>query len=379
MKILHFITGLQNGGAEGVLVRLILSDNINEHLVVVLTSGAQHVSVLKDSKVDVVLLNYDRGFLFGFWRTLLSLKRLRVYKPNVIQTWMYHADFFGSIFSILLSCPIVWNIRHGEISKDTVKFKTRTILKLCAYLSWYIPRSIVVCSKRSAEVHSAIGYNEKKFIVVPNGVDTNKFCSSYGNAASLRNELKISSDSFVFGFAGRFHSQKGLHIYAKSIDTFLRTLKDDIGKVYFLFVGRGVSSANFQLVSLFSDKALRRCIFLDEQSDMLRYYLALNTLVLPSIAGEGAANVLLEAQACGVPCIATDVGDAHRIVVRPGIVVEPRSSSMLAGALIDMYQHDIVREERERISSLIVRDYSLGGMTRNYQKVWSSATVNYNV
>jgi glycosyltransferase involved in cell wall biosynthesis len=68
---------------------------------------------------------------------------------------------------------------------------------------------------------------------------------------------------------------------------------------------------------------------------MVPLYNASDVVVLPSSWGEGFPNVLGEAIACGIPCVATDVGDSARIVAESaGKVVPPSDAHALADAVL---------------------------------------------
>ena len=112
IKVLHLITGLGNGGAEGVLVRLCTRDISSEHVVVALIKGGIHANTLRNSGIPVYELDLKRRV----WdpRNLINLELiLKKEKPEIVQTWLYHADLLGGIFSKFNGIPVVWGIRHA--------------------------------------------------------------------------------------------------------------------------------------------------------------------------------------------------------------------------------------------------------------------------
>lgn len=92
-KILHVITDLEQGGAEGVLYRLIAADSYNEHVVVSLMSIGYYGPKIESLGIKLYTIEFKRGSF-----NLKGLKKLiniiKIENPNVVQTWLYHADFF---------------------------------------------------------------------------------------------------------------------------------------------------------------------------------------------------------------------------------------------------------------------------------------------
>ena len=97
MKVIfHIITGLNDGGAEAVLCRLCVFDQSCQHIVISMMDDGKYGAHLKQSGIVLHCLNLKSGrvSLSGLW---VLFKLLRQYKPDVVQTWMYHADLIGGL------------------------------------------------------------------------------------------------------------------------------------------------------------------------------------------------------------------------------------------------------------------------------------------
>ena len=96
MKIIHVITGLNNGGAEAILYRLCKYDKSNKHTVVSMMDSGKYGELLRNENIDVYTLNMSAGKL-TFNGIINLYKIIKKFKPNVVQTWMYHANLLGGI------------------------------------------------------------------------------------------------------------------------------------------------------------------------------------------------------------------------------------------------------------------------------------------
>ena len=90
MKIVHIITGLGDGGAEHTLFKICKYDEINKHIVISLKGRGKYFSLLKKINTKVYCLNINLFFIHRFF---FLVRLLRSLKPDVVQTWLVHADF----------------------------------------------------------------------------------------------------------------------------------------------------------------------------------------------------------------------------------------------------------------------------------------------
>ena len=96
MKILHLITDLDYGGAENFLINLIKQKEIRKHKtrVIVMTSGGLSVQSTVKEGIDVQTLGLKRGE-FNPLRALKLVRMIKKFDPDILQTWLYHADLLG--------------------------------------------------------------------------------------------------------------------------------------------------------------------------------------------------------------------------------------------------------------------------------------------
>jgi glycosyltransferase involved in cell wall biosynthesis len=208
LKILHVITGLNDGGAESALYRLCKHDQLNSHIVVSMMGQGKYGPLLQEIGVRVICLGMPQGRvtlngLFQLWRSI------RESKPDVVQTWLYHADLIGGVVSRLAGVVnVFWGVHHSNLSPGTVKGKTIVVAKICSIISSWVPKNIVCCSQSAVEIHVALGYSREKFRVVPNGYDLSDFKPNLIARESVRASLKIDPRVTLLGMVARYDIQK---------------------------------------------------------------------------------------------------------------------------------------------------------------------------
>jgi glycosyltransferase involved in cell wall biosynthesis len=349
MKVLHIITGsgLYTGGAERTLFNIAtrLQGRIRSE-VIALTRVGPFGKQLLDAGVDFISLGMSRGPL-----ALSELPRLSRLiadrRPDIVQTWMYHADLLGGIAARMANVrAIVWNIRSGNLSWSLVKATTILTANLCARLSHFVPQRIICCSARSRDTHARRGYAQEKLIVIPNGCDLSIFYPQTEAGAALREELHIPHDSLVIGCVSRWDPLKDIGNLLEA----LRIIRGIFPRVQLILCGLGLHNGNRALNDLIGTKGLHNSVHcLGGRTDVAKVYSTMDLLALPS-RGEAFPNVVAEAMACGVPCVVTDVGDSALIVQDTGKVVRPRDPARLAQACCSLIE--IGEVERRRLGRL---------------------------
>ncbi len=370
LRVVHVINGLGVGGAETMLYRILAHrrPSVVDARVVSLSKGGALASRVRELGVPVEELDL-RGPA-GLLTAVPRLRKvLRAANADLVQTWMYHADLLGGLAARWERIPTVWGIQNTNLLWGTSKWSTRLIVRFLALLSRVVPRRIVSCSREAERVHVAKGYDQSKFVVVPNGSDTVSFFRSASKRGELRARLGIAPVAMVVGHVGRFHPQKDHR-------TFLRAAGLLGGRrpaPLFLMCGEGVGPDNAELRRVAGEAGIeRQCLFLGPREDMAAVMNALDVLAVSARAGEAFPLVLGEAMACEVPCVTTNVGDASFLVGDTGRTVPVGDPAALATALAEILEMPTpVREQLgARARARIAKEFSIERIARLYEDLY---------
>ena len=370
ISVLCLITSLSAGGAQTMLYRLMSRlDRAKFKPQVVSMMDLGPVSEqIRALGIPVRSLGMSQGMPNPL--ALLKLVRsLQCDKPDVIQTWMYHADLLGSFAAKLAgNIAISWGIHHSHLSGTESKKLTRVTARLCAQLSRWAPRKIVCCSESTREAHAALGYASEKMVVIPNGYDLDAYKPDLAARRSVRRELGISETAPIIGLAARFDPQKDHRTFLKAAGLLHRDRPD----VHFILCGEQITKQNIDLMNWINGANIQdRCYLLGHRDDIPRINAAFDIASLSSLT-EAFPNVVAEAMSCGIPCVVTDVGDAALIVGETGLVVPPRDPTMLADAWRTMLNMD--RETRIQLGLVarqrVMENYNLSQIVSRYERLF---------
>lgn len=373
MRILHIMVDLDVGGAETMLKRLIESNpaSIPETAVVSLTSLGVIGESLRARGVYVHTLGIRSAF--GIPLVLWRLVRLiRATRPDIVQTWMYHADLLGGVAGRLAgSCSIVWNVRSTAIPQGALSM-TFWLVRLCAIFSYFIPDRIICCANSAKTAHINLHYAAYKMTVIPNGYDFSAFDPDLKSKTRGRLELGFNDGDIVIGVVGRFDPLKDFHNFVTAAS--LVAVKR--GNVKFLMVGRGNEWSNATLRGWIESAGLVKSFHLVGQQTDVAYFLSAMDIFCLSSANEAFPNVVVEAMAMGLPCVVTRAGDAADILGDDGFVVPVKDSVSLADALLRMCDLDPVDRKMlgERNAKKVRKEYGIEKIRRKYEEVYDEVS-----
>ena len=322
ITILHLITGLETGGAERMLVHLASrTDRRRFRSVVVSMTGPGTMGPLVEA-AGVTLRSLDLRRSVPDPRGVVRLARiLREFRPAVLQTWLYHADLLGVIMRRLGQVPhLVWGLQGTETIDTPI---VRRLLAWCSP----IPDAVVVVSRVGQRFHEGIGYRPRRWVHIPNAFDTAALHPDPEARRRGRAMFGIADHIVAILLPARYHPMKDHANFLAAAARLTASHPD----VLFAMAGSGTDPSNRELAAAVAAHGLgKRALLLGDRPDIESLYPAFDIVTLSSAFGEALPMVLGEAMASGVPCAATDSGDAGLVVGDTGIIVPPRDPAALA-------------------------------------------------
>jgi glycosyltransferase involved in cell wall biosynthesis len=367
--VMHVITGLEAGGAERTLFNVVTA-NANEgaphQIVVSLMGDGVYGAQLRAAGVELHCLNLSRGIPTP--AALLKLAKLmRTRKPDVVMTWLYHADLIGTLAAMLAgrgtSRRLIWNIRCSDLDFTRYNRMTRWVVRLLALLS-RLPAAIAANSQAGIREHQRLGYRPQVWSYLPNGFDTQAWRPDAADRIMIRRELGLSSTTIAVGIVARVDPQKDYATFLAAAETLAAAQHD----VRFVLIGKDTDRLTV------AERLQPITLKLGHRRDIDVLLRGLDILVLSSAFGEGFPNAVGEAMASALPCIVTDVGDAGVLVGDTGVVVPPASPQMLTQALETMLSES--REQRLQrglaAQARILANFELKSAIAAYRELWES-------
>lgn len=359
-----------------MLKRLVQShrcDPLMQHCVVILTTLGAVGKQLQAEGVEVNAMNMRSPLDVPVtaWRIT---RLLRDEQPDLVQTWMYHADLLGGLAARVVGLRgVIWGIRTTDVSAGGTP-ATVFVRWLCARLSRWIPHTIVCAAEASRRAHVALGYCAERMVVVPNGFDLARLQARPEQVAALRSECGFTSDVVVVGTLGRFNAAKNQHDFVRAAGA----LASKHPTARFLMVGRDCDAANAQLMAWVAATGYSsRFVLIGERSDVPVCLAAMDVFCLSSRT-EGFPNVVGEAMAMRKACVVTDAGDAAYLLGGSGVVVPREDSAALAEGMARLVSlsHAARAEIGARAHARIASEFTMERARERFDALYASVLIN---
>ena len=371
IKVMHVITTLGPAGAETMLCRIAsgMDRNRFENEVVSLTGILDLADSMEATGTRVRTLGMKKSVPNPMLVMRLA-HWIRESKPDVIHTWMYHANLIGAFAARLAgNVPVIWSVHHSVLDPRLDKRRTMLVNRACAHLSRPLPAKIVFCSQASMCIHEKLGYASEKLALIPNGFDLDQAKPDPSARESVRAELGIPAGIPLVGMVARFHPHKDHRNFIRAAQLLHQQMPD----VHFVMCGMNVTWQNHELAGWIDGAGIRdRCHLLGARSDVPHLFSAVDIATSAS-CNEAFPIAIGEAMACETPCVVTNVGDCALIVGDTGETVPPENPAALAERWHKLLEAGPEARRRMGISARqrVQQHFALPAIVERYQDLYS--------
>jgi glycosyltransferase involved in cell wall biosynthesis len=330
MKIVFLMRSMAVGGTQRQLAVLSRELLRRGHEVTVLL---HHTGELLDAELQergariIDLQKRGRWHNFGF---LLRLVRtVRAEKPDVIYAHLPLPNLLALLLRQLGGRgAVVCGVRASDMTAARVNWPMKLTLQLERRL--VLHADAVVVNSQTGARHLCRGKPYEHVVVIENGIEPERFHYDESGRRRKRAAWQIAEDAPVVGCVARLDPMKDHATLLQAFAVLRQSRPDALLVCVGTLIEPELSRLRELAQRLRLDAAVR---WIAHESDLSELYSGFDALCLSSAYGEGFSNVLAEAMACGVPCVATDVGDASRILSSADFLVPPRDPQSLARAL----------------------------------------------
>jgi len=322
--IIQVVQHLRPGGIEIIALDLLCCSQADEKTIIVslegeLQSAIAHWPKLNAYRDSLIFLNKQPGLTPTLVRTLLHI--FKVHKAYAVHTHHIGPLLYAGLAARLAAIKHLTHTEHDAWHLDNRKrcLLQRSIVKL-------LRPTLVADAQAVADNMRKKLKCRDKITVIRNGINSEQFIP--GDQRLARAALHLPVDAQIIGCSGRMEKVKGQAVLIRALPSLPKTIQ-------LVFAGSG--STEQSLRDLVSQLGLtKRVHFLGHIDQMPTFYQALDLFCLPSL-NEGFPLSPLEAQACNIRTLVTDVG-ASKETLCPGSgeVVVPNDSLAMADTLITM-------------------------------------------
>jgi glycosyltransferase involved in cell wall biosynthesis len=354
-RVLHCIPTMGGGGAERQLTYLagaLRHFGWSVH-VAVMRRGANWARLEGSGAVihDLALRGpYD-------WRALGALRRiLDEVHPDIVQVWLLQMEVLGGMAALASHTPWVFSERSSaKAYPPTAKNLLRQ--GMARFATAVVSNSAAGDRYWQARLRPSV-----RRYVIPNAIPLDEIDAM---PPATDDEFGVAGDLPVVLFAGRFGAEKNIHTLMAALDRVLARRA-----VQVLCCGEGALGCDVDAWAANARAAGRRITVTGYAANLWGIMKRAALLVSPSLF-EGSPNVVLEAMACGVPLVVSDIPQHRELLDESSaLLVSPHSVEALATAIEAVLQDPAAAAARARVAREKTGRYSLSTVARQYDVVY---------
>lgn len=341
------------GGTEQHLIELIRRLDRSRVRPIVLEVGDEiYADVLRSNAVECEVIR-PANFTGSAFQWFTVFRGARPDSVVFINNWYRCFPWFASLAACLAGVPRRFSIHHlqapemqkvrgwrpGSLLRRIAGGRVRRLLSFKVSTA-FLRKVICVSNSVRSRLVDEYRFPSEKAVTIHNGVSAEVFTVSGTGRAAKRASLGLNPDWFLLVCVARLTEQKGIDILLKAIKNVLRQ------GVECKCVVIGDGPLKDELATQAEELRLSESVmFRGHQKDVLPYLQSADAFVLASL-NEGLPLSILEAMACGLPCIVTSVGGNAEAVVdkSTGLVIAPGSVGELADGIAYLATHPKDRE-----------------------------------
>ncbi len=354
IKIVYIINSLALGGAEKLLLELIKKTDKDKFDISLCTINGAGPLLSEFEKLGITLKIFQKKTKFDLNVIGQSKGFLKEIKPDIVHTHLFAGDTWGRIAAILAHVPVIISTEHN-INLDENWLKR--IIKLI--LSWFTDKIIAVSQGVKDYTIKFEKINPQKLEVIYNGIDLNKF-----NFRGLR-QIELNKINAIV--VARLAEQKG-HRY-------LLEAMPDIIKKYPGFVLNILGRGNLKddLEKQAQDLGIaNQVVFKGTSLEPEKILNQMDLFILPSV-WEGLGIAIIEAQAIGLPVLASNIGGIKELIEhkKTGLLFEPKDPQAIFEAVdLLLSNPEMAKQLVENAHSQVKEKFSLDNMVTQYEKIY---------
>lgn len=307
--------------------------------------------------------------------TLIRLNSLIAEREvRVIHSFLDATHFYSLITrAIRWRLKVILSIRdaHRDRALGYATWRSRTRERILGIFLKHARFLATIQIPNSETGRRMIGGNRaSRFQVIPNGIDCERFKPDPSLRDWVRNLIKVPLETPLVGIVANCTVYKDYPTFIRAAEIVSRKFND----VHFLSIGENRTKVGGLAKSLVRELGVNdRFHFLGTRSDVERLLPGLDLLCSSSVT-EAFSNSICEGMSCGVPCVATDVGDSRMIVGDTGVVVPPGHPEELAAAIMRILKLDTseARKLGMRARQRILENYEVSRMVAQYERIYES-------